>query len=268
MDLNERKTKRGKSIEFDTVKGKVLLQLDNEDNLISYVNPNITRLEEDFLSKKCYLEYFDCQNLRSIGPRGLYNISSHNDLIINLPSLEVTADNCFSTVNCKGQFKLHTPSWRHIGNKNFFYTKNIENIDLYLPSMESIGSGCFSDVPIRSLKADKLRDVGNCSLEMFAGESISLPSLEHGGYLFLGGAPYLKKANFPKLTHLGEDALCKAKNLETLIAPNLKVIQNIEYYHFENLRNIDSPYIEKFLSERRKELRSTNLQEKSGKSIA
>ncbi len=265
--IEEKQTPDGREIIINSDEGRVVLGLNKYNELISYYNPFVTHLEYAALSfYGMRLSKFDCPNLKIMDDDCVRFMKSDANIIINVPLLEKTGISCFSSVFAGGEVLLNAPKWRVMGDSNFANFEGLKVVDL--PSMEIINNSCFYRAcDLKTIKADKVKYIGDQSFVQIDANEVAFPSLEYGGYDFLCHSKNLKKVYLPNVTHLGKYSLDQAENIETLIAPNLESLDCSRMWSnpLKRLKHLNSPFFAELLKDRNEAIRRYNHEVERGR---
>lgn len=236
------KGKNGERTFFVTDKKGNVAQIvvDKSNRIISYSNPALDYIPDDFLKK--------CEHIKSL----------------NLPNVEEIGISCFCRVY--DLLELDVPQLKKMGGYCFQSCDKLEKIEL--DNLEEMGDGCFSSMPLlKELSLDSLKSMGtNCFKSVDSLEKLYLPNLEKMGDVCFSYAESLREVILPKLTEMhacftlknniekisldslelmGEGCFCESLVLKQLYLPNLRVMGD---RCFQNNVNIENLSMDKLVS--------------------
>ncbi len=219
--INVIKIKTGKIINL-TLKDKdsVEIELDNNNVIVGYKNPNIRTIYNDFL--------FFNETLRNLELPNVLKIDNHflefNDSLttLNLPKVEEIGNN-FMNYNTTLK-KLSLPKVKKINERFLSSNQNLKSLDL--PEVITIGYDFLrTNNEMKEFKADKLEIISNYfMLYNNSLKNLSLPSLKKIYNSFLFHNIVLKELIIPNIEIIGDDFLSTNKRIEVLDVPKLKTI--------------------------------------------
>ena len=219
--INVVKIKTGKVINL-TLKNKenVEIELDNDNVIVGYKNPNIRTIYNDFL-------YFN-EKLRNLELPNVLKIENHflefNDSLttLNLPKVEEIGS-AFMNFNTTLK-KLFLPKVQKINDRFLPSNQKLKTLDL--PEVITIGYDFLrTNNEMKEFKADKLEIISNYfMLYNNSLKNLSLPSLKKIYNSFLFHNIVLKELIIPNIEIIGDDFLSTNKRIEVLDVPKLKTI--------------------------------------------
>ena len=239
------------------INNNIIIELNSQNEIKSYTNPNVDRIGDDFLIDNISLEKVSFPNVKEVGDNFLRGNKCIKE--IDMPNLEKIG-NDFIYINT-GLKRLTLPKVKEIGYG--FLTSNILLTELNLPEVEHIGSQFLTDntclidlklpkvevidsaflpfnVRLKTFEAPKLKRIGVGFLRSNDGlEALSLPSLEYVNHSFLSMNSELKSIYLPRLKYVGDEFLSNNTELENLDLSNVVAIGNDFLRNNECLTNID-----------------------------
>ena len=242
----------------------VEIDLNENNHIIYYSNPNLKKIENGFLCSNISLEKIDIENVCEIGN---YFLLANKELKeLNLPNVtNIGNDFCRSNnvlenmniVNakeigdsflCCNTFlrKLNMPNLEKAGEDFFSRNAIIDEVDftslksvgrafmtnnnklekLYVPNLYKVDDYFFSiNDSIKEIYAPKLTWVNREFLKYNNKiEVLDLENLYNLSNNFMSFNNRIKKINLPKVTKLGSDFLSRNQELESLSLPNVEFI--------------------------------------------
>ena len=226
-------------IYLQDIEDPVLIGIDENNQIIEYVNKNVTIIGDEFLCYNKGITKLELPNLTQVGDEFLYwnrglsklempNLTQVGDNFLccnkGLAKLEMPkltrAGDCFLRAN-EGLTKLELLNLTQVGN--CFFCENEGLTKLEMPKLTQVGDHflCWNK-KLTKLELPKLTQVGNKFLEFNEGiTELELPKLTQVGDNFLSWNKGLTKLEMPKLTQVGDDFLYWNKRLAKLEMPNL-----------------------------------------------
>ncbi len=176
------KSEKGKDINITSCYGeKIIIGLDNENNLIKYINNNVEFICDHFLYYNFKLE------------------------ILYMPSLIKCGDYfLFSNTNLQ---KLNCQNLEQCGN--YFLTNNLELLKVDFPNLIKCGNSFFANnLNLQELKCQKLEQCGNHFLtNNLLLQEIDFPNLVKCGNYFIYNNQCLNEVNLPNLYQFGNSII-------------------------------------------------------------
>ncbi|MBQ6027726.1 MAG: leucine-rich repeat protein [Alphaproteobacteria bacterium] len=162
--------------------------------------PNITTIENDFLSYNNTIRLLSLPNVIKIGSGFLLQNTNLEEL--NLPVVQEVGTNFLS--NDAGLCKINLPNCTKIDDN--FLLNNERLYELNLPILKKIGSNFLG-------YNKRLR-------------TINLPNVENIGHNFLSDNMMISLVNMPKVKEIGDSFLSNTKYLQKISLPNVEHIGN------------------------------------------
>jgi len=239
----------------------VLIGIDENNQIVKYVNKNVTIISDEFLGYNKGITKLELPNLTLVGDEflsaneglnklELLNLTQvGNDFLLcnkeltrlEMPNLIRTGDNFLyynkeltrlelpNLIRTGDYFlyynkeltKLELPNLTQVGDK--FLEKNEEITELELPKLTQVGDYFLGwNKGLTKLKLLKLTRAGDRFLSINKElTKLELPRLTQVGDDFLGWNKGLTKLELPRLTQVGDDFLCSNKMLIRLEVPKL-----------------------------------------------
>ena len=241
----------------------VEITLNKHNEIISYVNPNVVNVGDNFLHYNNSLTNIELPNAKQIGNFFLDRNKSLTS--IELPSVEKIG-NYFLT-NSELLTNIELPNAKQIGN--YFLDRNKSLTSIELPSAEKIGSNFLGiNQLITSVELPNVRWIGSgflsgnkslYSIQLPKVEKINdfflnfntcltnieLPNIISIGCYFLHNNKSLKSIEFPKVEKIGSEFLYSNNSLINLSLPSAKQISSQFLWTNKTLINVNLPNIEK-----------------------
>ena len=239
----------------------VVLTLDRANGMIGYINPNITKIGEYFLSENKSLRFIDLQNITQVG--NAFLAKNTNMVELNMPNLVKTGNRFLAhAVNLQ---KLDLPKLESVEYDFLKGANHIENVYLpsllyaddnfmlanenakiiNLPKIKTVGSNFFEfNYTAEKVNMPKLETIGDKFMfNNYALQSLSLPSLKICGNKFINGfcATNLKKVDLPKLEECGNGFLENACKIKSMNLPNLKSVGDGFMSNAYSLKQVSVP---------------------------
>lgn len=240
---------------------EIIIGLDKYNRIISYHNPRITEVKDNFLSKSNALEVLSLPNVTKVGnncvPKSnvrkldmpkvkeigndFLNYSCIKD--ITFDCLEKVGNNFMNSNRILESIKV--PNLKEIGDG--FLSFNIHLTEIDLPKVESIGE-CFMDSIryMEKISAPLLRKVGGYFLNENLGlTEISFPNLESVGTDFISRNRKISQINLPKLKKVGDSFLSGNAELKHVSLPSVEEVGDMFMLINKNMESIDMPNLRK-----------------------
>ncbi|MGI5842364.1 MAG: hypothetical protein ACOX6H_03650 [Christensenellales bacterium] len=209
----------------------VRITLDKYNRFIKYSNPNLTKIEDNFMccnhldSNAKHLVELDLPNVKSVGDN--FCAASTHLVKVNMPEL-VEAGHNFMASSQTIQ-KVDFPNLKTVKN-NFLADNKVLN-ELNLPNLKHCGSFFLSQ---------------NEDLEM-----LSLPNLETAESFFLQSNQKLSIVELPNLQIAEINFISNNSKIERFYAPALKSVgnnflelnQGLKFINFPNLEQVGDRFI-------------------------
>ena len=211
MEKNSEKEKQTRVIIIETKDSElpISIEIDKDNNIIGYSNPQLTQVGNSFLVFNNQLSELNLPQLTQVGN---YFLRYNNQLSeLNLPRLTQVGDNF---LGCNKQLsELKLPQLTQVGS-NFLECNN-QLSELNLPRLAQVGDGFLrSNKQLSELNLSRLTQVGDGFLQFNEQLSeLNLPRLTQVGNNFLGCNNQLSELNLPQLTQTGDINLRAVKKL-------------------------------------------------------
>ena len=223
------------------INDNIVITLDNQNRIISYINPEVEKIGDSFLNKNKVLKYIELSNVTKIGDDFL---SSNKSLIsINLPKVNKIGSRFLFDNNALECVEL--PEVQKIGHS--FIDRNRLLTSISLPKVEEIGDFSLThNRVLRHIELPNAKIIGSyflCENEVLT--SISLPKVEEIGPSFLKYNEVLNHIELPKVISIGGDFLKCNTALTHMELPNVEFIDYNFLLSNEVLMHIDLPNVKK-----------------------
>mgnify|MGYP000036155328 CR=1 FL=1 len=217
----------------------VLIGIDENNQIVKYVNKNVTIISDEFLGYNKGITKLELPNLTLVGDEflsaneglnklELLNLTQvGNDFLLcnkeltrlEMPNLIRTGDN-FLYYN-KELTRLELPNLIRTGDYFLYYNKELTKLEL--PNLTQVGDKFLEkNEEITELELPKLTQVGDYFLGWNKGlTKLKLLKLTRVGDRFLSINKELTKLELPRLTQVGDRFLCSNKMLIRLEVPKL-----------------------------------------------
>ena len=183
MEKNSEKEKQTRVIIIETKDSElpISIEIDKDNNIIGYSNPQLTQVGDNFLEYNNQLSELNLPQLTQVG---LNFLGSNNQLSeLNLPQLTQVGD---YFISCNEQLsKLNLPQLTQVGD--CFLEQNKQLSELNLPRLTKVG---HYFIP--------------CNEQL---SKLNLPQLTQVGDGFLKLNEQLSELNLPQLTQVGDGFL-------------------------------------------------------------
>ena len=219
MEKNFEKEKQTRVIIIETKDSElpISIEIDKDNNIIGYSNPQLTQVGNSFLVFNNQLSELNLPQLTQVGN---YFLRYNNQLSeLNLPRLTQVGDNF---LGCNKQLsELKLPQLTQVGS-NFLECNN-QLSELNLPRLAQVGDGFLrSNKQLSKLNLSRLTQVGDGFLQFNEQLSeLNLPQLTQVGGGFLQFNEQLSELNLPRLTQVGNNFLGCNNQLSELNLPQL-----------------------------------------------
>ena len=240
---------------------EIIIGLDKYNRIISYHNPRMTEVKDNFLSISNALEVLSLPNVTKVGntcvPKSLVrkldmpkvkeigndflNYSCIKDITFNF--LEKVGNNFLHSNGALESIKV--PELKEIGDG--FLSFNIRLTEIDLPKVETIGE-CFMDSIryIEKISAPLLRKVGNYFLNENTGlTELDLPSLVESGQDFVSRNRKISYVNLPKIRKVGSSFLSGNSDLKHVSFPSLEEVGDMFMLINKDMESVDMPKLRK-----------------------
>ena len=214
----EQRVNKEKDTREIIINDNIFITLDNQNRIVSYINPVVERIGNHFLQSNRVLEHLELPNVTYIGLEFLWNNSSLKNL--NLPKVEVIGyDFMYSNTKLK---RIKLPKVKEIGSNFLYYNNGIKKISF--PKLERVLDGFLKE---------------NDALEY-----VNLPKLKTIGSYFLSCNSILEELSLPNVERIGSSFLCYNEILKRINLPKVKEIENYFLEHNDALTSISLPNTE------------------------
>ena len=225
-----------KIIKFETMKGLVTLEVDNENRIIGLDNPYVEEIGDNFLCDNIILSTLNLPNVQKIGNAFLYDNSKLLELY--LPNVQVIGDS-FLRFNTS-LTSLNLPNVQKIGDN--FLEGNTSLTSLNLPNVQKIGDSFLGrNNSLTSLNLPNVQKIGNYLL--FVNNVLSkvnLPNVQVIGDYFLFWNNSVIDLNLENLKLFGYDFMANNHSLLKIRIPNNEqVYEMLIQQHPEYLGKIE-----------------------------
>ena len=265
---------------------EIIIGLDKYNRIISYHNPRMTEVKDNFLSISNALEVLSLPNVTKVGnscaPKSnvrkldMPKVKEIGNDFLNYSCIKDIAFNCLEKVGDNFMLtnrdleSIKVPELKKIGDGFLSFNIHLKEIDL--PKVEIIGD-CFMDSIryIEKISAPLLRKVGNYFLNENTGlteldlsnleevgqdfisrnrkiSHVNLPKIRKVGSGFLSGNSDLKYASFPSLEEVGDMFMLINKDMESIDIPKLKKAGTSFLHNNESIKKISFPELEEVSS--------------------
>ena len=241
-DIKRQSTKKEDTIYLTPFKGGLIeIGLSKKSEIIRYINPNVKKIENDFLMENNSLQVLDLEKVTTIAE---YFLNGNNALkIVNLPNVKTIGNSAFeynSTIK-----SLDMPCLERVGDD--FCRDNNVITNFNAPNLKRIGDRFFAENEdsLKYLNLPSVSDVGKCFLESNVSlEELNAPNLKNVYEKFLAHNNSIKSLCLPSLENVGSRFMPENTSLKKFEAPNLKrvnymFLQNndiVEWYKLPNLK--------------------------------
>lgn len=240
---------------------EIIIGLDNHNRIISYHNPRMNEVKDNFLSKSNCLETLSLPNVTKVGNTCVPKSQVRN---LNMPKVKEIGNDflnysCFENISFEylekvGNNFLHSngalesiklPELKEIGDGFISFNFRLTEIDL--PKVETIGNYFMESIRnIEKISAPLLRKVGdyffNENLEL---TELDLANLETVGTGFLSRNRKISKINLPKLRKAGDSFLSGNDELKHVSLPSLEIVGDMFMMISRHIESIDLPNLRK-----------------------
>ena len=224
MEKNSEKEKQTRVIIIETKDSElpISIEIDKDNNIIGYSNPQLTQVGNNFLESNHQLSELNLPQLTQVD----YNfLISNNQLSeLNLPQLTQVGDSFLAFNNQLSELNL--PQLTQVGNNFLGYNKQLS--ELNLPQLTQVGYYFLQlNKQLSELNLPQLTQVGDYFLERNEQLSkLNLPRLTQIGDNFFACNNQLSELNLPQLTQVGNRFLECNKKLSELNLPQLTQVGN------------------------------------------
>ena len=219
VKIQENKKENGEKefILTNATNQNIVLTINKYNQVIGFVNENLTETKTDFLAHNRYLRKVDLPNVTKIA----------NEFLSRATMLE----------------QINIPNVETIGNYCMQYSKYLTS--LYMPKVREIGDFFLChDVALKHLEASNLEKVGsNFLLSNKELEEVSFPKLREIKSQFLCENNLIRKLDLPNVVTIGSNFLSYNEVLESISLPKIKKVNDSFLEANTNLKNIDFPML-------------------------
>ena len=218
MEKNSEKEKQTRVIIIETKDSElpISIEIDKDNNIIGYSNPQLTQVGDGFLEENDQLSELNLPQLTQVGDNFLEWNNQLREL--NLPQLTQVGDG-FLKFNDQLS-ELNLPRLTKVGDG--FLKENNQLSELNLPQLTQVGHNFLEwNNQLRELNLPRLTQVGDGFLEQNKQLSeLNLPQLTQVGHYFIPCNEQLSKLNLPQLTQVGNGFL---ENLSAAVKQLVKI---------------------------------------------
>lgn len=222
-----------------TDSGEVLIGINDNREIVSLKNENLTLCHSYYLSKNKALKELSMDSLETCMDAFLeHNIGLKK---VSLPNLKQVGDN-FLSLNVEIN-EVDLAALKECG-RNFLYN-NIKLTNLCLPGLQKCGNHFLRrNLVLSELQLPNLLICKDAFL--YRNEKLkklSLPKLDECGDYFLGENEIIDEVNLPNLVACGSGFLRKNQELKSLNLPYLKACGNTFLYKNEIMETLNVPQL-------------------------
>jgi len=213
----------------------VLIEIDDCNRMISYVDKNIVDIPYNYLKENIYLRYLDISNCLRIGDNVLYNNKYMNNIIGN-KILEI-GDNFLYSNECLKEIELSCVI--RIGDC-FLYNNGVLN-EIVMNNLGQVGdSFLYKNVCLKEIYLPSLLYV----LDNFIAcnkiiDSVRIDNLVNVGNNFLASNKNIDKLYFIYLRQVGDNFLRCNEIIREIYMSQLEIIGNNFMYSNRQLLKVD-----------------------------
>ena len=218
IEKNSEKEKQTRVIIIETKDSElpISIEIDKDNNIIGYSNPQLTQVGDNFLEYNKQLSELNLPQLTQVGNGFLQWNNQLSEL--NLPQLTQVG---YGFLEQNEQLsELNLPQLTQVGDG--FLQWNNQLSELNLPQLTQVGN-CFLEQnnQLSELNLPRLTRVGDGFLKYNNQLSeLNLPQLTQVGHNFLGSNNQLSELNLPQLTQVGDGFL---ENLSAAVKQLAKI---------------------------------------------
>lgn len=227
-----------KDIVLTNHEGKnVIFTINRYNQIIGYVNNNITTVKDSFLRYNRYIKNVSLPHALFIGNYFLANAENVEN--VDIYNVEKIGSECMQF--CDGIERLYLPYVKEIGDGFLAYNRTITGFSA--PELRTIGDNFLQiSSEIKDVTMPLVSSVGDNFIENCVDmKNIDLPNVQVVGKNFLQYNRFITSIDFPKLERCGDNFLSTDEALETANLLNLEYCgRNFLFSNF-NLRSIDLP---------------------------
>ena len=247
----------------------IIIILTDTNEIKSYSNPHVTKINGKFLGWSKSIEVIDLPNVEEISDYFLINNKILNK--INLPKVKKVGE--YFLYNNEGLKELDLPECEEIGFRFMSYNKDMERINLPkcrkigaeflsgnsaikeidLPNVERIeGDFLKQDLSLRRINLPKCKYLGPSFLEYnMELEELDLPEVEEIAYSCLFYNDKLSRVHLPKVVSIWNNFLANNHQVKELDLPNVETIGNqflsfnhsISYVNMPKLKRVGHNFL-------------------------
>ena len=214
--IKKDKDKGTKTITLENSDGKIIIELDKNNGMVSYYDDINKAIGNNFLSCVDNVRYINLPNAELIKSNFL---QYGNNVVVDTPKLKTVKDRFM--IYAKGAH-INAPLLETVGD--LFMCANT-NAEVSLPSLVSCGE-FFCSV--------------NRQVSL-----VDLPRLKEAGYGFFRDSSIIKHLNLPSIEKMGDMCLAYNREMESFSAPNLIEIGKDFLKSNKTLKKFDVPKLEK-----------------------
>lgn len=209
------------------------LRLNKFGELTSLYNPNIEKVESNFLTKMS-IKKIDLPNLKECENNCFNNLK--NIEIINLNSLKQCKNNCFNNLKNIETIKLN--QLQQCGDECFNKCKNLKSLEL--PLLKQCKSECFAFLnDINLIKLDSLTKCeSKCFYDCKNINTIQIPQLEKCEDDCFKFIENNENIFLNSLQKCGNECFFKCKNIKQFNLPLLQQCENECFCYLSDIKNV------------------------------
>ena len=246
----------------NSVQEPIIVELDNDNQIIGYINkdlqaigdnfliynkaltnlelPQVQNIEDYFLLTNKGLTKLDLPQVQTVGGYFLHNNTKVTEL--NMPQVQTVGGGFL--VDNKELTKLDMPRVQSIGS--YFLYNNKELIKLDLPQAQTIGDYSLRyNERLPELNLPQVRTIGDNFLEFNRIlKEIKMPQVQAIGNDFLYCNGVLKEIKIPRVQAIGKNFLYDNNELTKLEMPQVQTIGDNFLKNNEKLTELNMPQIQ------------------------
>lgn len=219
----------------------IVLTINNQNQLIEYYNPYVTKCEKNFLANNEHLQKLDLPNAIIMDENCLakaYEIAN-----VNVPKLKTIGKNCFNPNRLGCLEEVFAPSLEILGDNCFENALFLKKFDA--PNLVNMGRRFLNNCPqLKQFNAPNLVEMkAECFSNCKSLKTLDLPNLKAMEKRCFDGAENLEKINLPSLIEMNDQ--CFMYNIEAnqVNMPNVESIGNCCFSANQRLKTLDLPKV-------------------------
>ncbi len=244
--IQEVTNKGGRDIVITPENGeKIVIGINDNNQLISYTNHNVTKVGDNFLADSLNIEMLDMKNLTTVGDNFLENrLSYATSTPIKITSkIEYAGNNFFPNFSTE-DIEIDLSHIKELGNSCFNTYIDNKGDSLSFPMLQKCGDHCFGDVlGIKTADFASLTTAGEGFFikapDLVSFKANNLKTLSHFSF---NSAPNLEHLEIESLQHIGDSSFMHVKSLQEFIAPDLT---STDLYFLQNAESLTTVYAPK-----------------------